>query len=225
MFRSIHLRSAFPSCLLYCVLTAACVGTPEDTSHHGLLGGGGGMPCGTPDGGGGGGGGGSDGGSGSSGDNLVLNGDFSSDLDDWTPNVHTGTGTISITTTSSTSPPATGGKVVKIVNAVSQEAYKVQIYQDDLEVSNGHCYQISFYAKAEAAKKFAVGLGKQTPDWRSYGLWVEPRLGYDWKQYLYKFTASATANDARLSLNFGTANTTILLDDIDLEEMSASPCP
>lgn len=101
----------------------------------------------------------------------------------------------------------------------------MQIYQDDLHLDNGHCYQISFFAKAEAAKKFAVGLGKQTPDWRSYGLWVEPRLTFAWKVYSYKFTANVTADDGRLSLNFGTANTTVLLDDVVLEEVSASPCP
>lgn len=206
------------ACLSFCALVMACGGTEE--LRHTLLGGG--APCGTPDGGTGS----SDGGGGgTSDDNLVLNGDFSSDLDDWTPNVHTGMGSISITTVTDISPPTTGGKVVKIVNPVSQEAYKVQIYQDDLPVEKGYCYQISFFAKAQAAKKFAVGLGKQTPDWHSYGLWVEPRLTFDWKQYTYTFTAGEKADDGRLSFNFGTANTTILLDDVVLKEISTSPCP
>jgi hypothetical protein len=152
--------------------------------------------------------------------NLVKNGNFTAALNEWIPNIHTGVGSISIET-------ITGrGNTVKVNNPTVMEHYKVQIYQDNISLTNGNCYRISFAAKGAEPKQIAVGMGKNVPDWGSYGLWQEPRLTADWKTHAFYFRANATATGTRLSFNFGAANTDIWLDNVRLEDRGKlASCP
>lgn len=146
--------------------------------------------------------------------NLVKNGNFNADLDEWIPNIHTGIGKIEVADAGGSYGPA-----VRVDNPTVMQDYLVQIYQDGIPLTARHCYRVTFSAKAGAAKQISVGMGKNTPDWRTYGLWQEPILSTAWKKYTMYFVANSTAADTRFSFNFGTANTTSWLDNVTLADL------
>ena len=150
----------------------------------------------------------------------VTDGGFDAPLGDpWTYWVDTDAGAAAAFSLD-TATSADGGSSarVDVSDAGDLTSWHVALFHDDLGVTSGQLYDLTFWAKADAPHVVDVNLQKQEADWDDYGLWGEVTLSTEWREFTMPFEASATAADGRLGFNVGTATGTVWIDAVSLVE-------
>jgi hypothetical protein len=110
-----------------------------------------------------------------------------------------------------------GSGVLRIdVTAAGADSWRVSLEQSNRRLVKGTTYELSFWARADTARRLGLEIQKGAPDWRDYGLSQDVDLGTAWKQYRVRFTATATAADARLGFFVGDQTGTVWLDGLHL---------
>lgn len=96
--------------------------------------------------------------------------------------------------------------------------YQVQFSQQNLRIENGKPYQLSFKAKADAARDIDVGVAMANDPWTGYASSIFS-LSTNWQTYTMVFTMTeATDIASTLYFNFGTSDVNWYLDDVQLSE-------
>ena len=108
------------------------------------------------------------------------------------------------------------------VDAASGIDWHVQAHLRGLTLDDGAVYTVEFSAKADQARKLAVGVGidvasRPQDPWRSFGLLETVDLGTEWQTVRLVFPAHSVAGaPARLSLNAAQSTGTIQINDLRL---------
>ncbi|MDO5519249.1 MAG: carbohydrate binding domain-containing protein [bacterium] len=104
---------------------------------------------------------------------------------------------------------------ITIANGGSQ-TYSVQLTHK-LPLTYGYTYQVSFKAKADAARTASVKLGQAGGSFAAYTDTFIPELTTDWKTYTYTFDMkSKTDKNCRLEINMGQNTSSVYLKDIQV---------
>lgn len=149
------------------------------------------------------------------GNNLIRNGGFESPWQQGWQFSNDRSGGTRATVDNASAPGAPGGASTARVSVTSAGKFNdVQFYQPDLPVEKAQTYTVRFFAKADPGRKMNVGVLKNTPDFRNYGLWTTLDLGPGWKEYVIPFEANVTAKDARLCFYFGDTVGDVWLDEV-----------
>jgi hypothetical protein len=102
---------------------------------------------------------------------------------------------------------------------------RVEFEQDNLPLTNGATYTVTFWAMADSTRPVDVRVEGPTPSYPFYGLQQSFTLGTTWAQYTTTFVASTTATTARLEFHFATTLGNVWLDKVQMYESSAVPIP
>lgn len=103
--------------------------------------------------------------------------------------------------------------------------YGDQVYQPGLVAQAGHCYTVTFAAKATSSRGLVVNFGKNAAPWNDYGLWrIEP-IGTTWAMHTlsFGFVPQGDVGDGRLSFGAGAETGTVWIDDVQF--IDAGLCP
>ena len=119
------------------------------------------------------------------------------------------------------------GKLKIHLTAIGAQSYAPQVLQEGFKLENGKTYVVSFKAKADAARKVNINIGKglnEAPWFREYAQPRQVDLTNVEQAFSYEFTVNE-ATDTNLKLVFeignitgGNAITDIYLDDISIIE-------
>jgi len=115
-----------------------------------------------------------------------------------------------------------GAYSVRIDIVATAADWQVDFHQRNRSLEKGKSYDLSFWAKADAARSIGLASQKGSADWRGYGLSRRVDIGTDWKQYRVTFEALETVNDSRIQFFTGDRSGSVWLDGVDLRE---SPAP
>jgi hypothetical protein len=105
------------------------------------------------------------------------------------------------------------------VTAASGADWHIDFHQRDVTLAEGVEYELTFWAKVDAARKITVCTYKQSPDWDNFGLYKVIDIGTDWRQYTATFIANANTSESRLQFLVGATTGTVWIDDIDLHRV------
>jgi hypothetical protein len=120
-------------------------------------------------------------------------------------------------TVENTGTAAADGSAAHVSIASAGKPYHVQFWQPGLSLLKEETYTVRFRARADAVRTIGVGVLKDTPDFRSYGLSNAFEAGVDWREYVMTFDSNVTARDARLCFYLGDRVGEVWLDDIVLQ--------
>lgn len=155
---------------------------------------------------------------GTTGPNLVLNNGFESDFTNWTALV-SATAPTSGALTVETTDVQSGSKSAKVVvNTPGPNAYSIQLYSDNFNLTSGALYKFSFWAKAATAGSSMRGVAQGA----SYYAQQDQSLGTNWVQYTFPFTP--TENAISVKFHFPNAGT-FLIDNISVAQASSTVDP
>ncbi len=146
--------------------------------------------------------------------NYVINGDFSSDDENWTLNVWDGDASGSVV----------DGEYQISIGSTGSENHQIQLVQPGLFLENGKTYQVSFDAYAEAARELEVNVEMADDPWDSY----LPELEYfdlttENQRYSFTFTMDAETDvNGRLSFNAGASTEDVYIDNVSVKEYNTS---
>ncbi|MDO5576761.1 MAG: carbohydrate binding domain-containing protein, partial [Fibrobacter sp.] len=144
--------------------------------------------------------------------NMVLNGDFSSETDNWTLNVWDG--------------EASGAVVDDEYNlsigSASEESYGIQLIQPGLFLEKGKMYLVSFDAYAKSERTLEVNVEMHDDPWTSYLTEAsEFNLTSTKKNFNFVFTMNeATDVNGRISFNAGKSISGLCIDNVKVVEKS-----
>lgn len=152
--------------------------------------------------------------------NLLLNGGFESGTTNWTFQTN-GAGTFAAIT-----PGTVGAKAGQI--SITTQGTTVQLYQQNITLTSGNNYRLSFKAKSTTGHDIQASVFKHGAPFTPYGLTNQFfNLTNAWADYSVDFLASGfagTATDARLRLwlaPYDAAGDVYQFDDVKIELLPA----
>lgn len=147
---------------------------------------------------------------------LLSNGEFDNSTTSWTlQNNSTGVGTMSVVTTAALS----GTNAMKLCPTTPGTAdWHVQL-QQVAPIVSGKSYQISFMAKADAARTMNVGIQQNSSPYRIYNN-NSPSLTTSNQTFTYSFTADTTDAGSVFKFFVGNNSTCVYLDKVSVKELN-----
>jgi len=100
------------------------------------------------------------------------------------------------------------------VTATAGVDWRVALYSNSAAVKKGKSYDISFLARANAARPLSLIIQKGSPDWRQYGETYSFNLTPRWKRYSLSFESSGTDSRARVEFMAGATTGSVWIDDV-----------
>jgi len=137
---------------------------------------------------------------------------FSGGLDGWTISLQGGAGG---------SMTATGGKLnISITNGGTQ-SWHVQVVKNNIPLTKGKMYRVSFKAQAAANRTATFYAGKASDPWNAYSGYNGISIGTTEASYTFSFTMNNPTDPAsRLVFDFGTSVSGVSISDIKVEELT-----
>jgi O-glycosyl hydrolase len=140
---------------------------------------------------------------------MVLNGDFSQEAENWTFNVWSGAGTGSVK----------NEEFCIVIENTGASSHDIQLVQRGLLVEYGKTYKIEFDAYASSGRTIEINLQKAVDPWTSY-LSQKPvfDLTTERKKFRYVFTMEQTTDtNSQISFNFGASSESVTIDNVSLK--------
>jgi arabinoxylan arabinofuranohydrolase len=146
--------------------------------------------------------------------NIVFNGDFASDADDWTFNTWSGS--------------ATGGVVngeYRIgISSVAENSHDIQLVQSGLYLENGKTYQVAFEAYAASSRSLEINVEMDESPWTSY---LPERKNFSLtttkQEFSFVFTMEhPTDANGRIGFNAGLETPAVFIDNVKVKEFSVA---
>jgi hypothetical protein len=128
------------------------------------------------------------------GPNRLLNPDFSLGAEHWTLEANTQPAAAKLELPDSVIPPeGVPGKSLRIdVTSLGSQNWNIQLNQPGLDLTDAEPYTVSFWAKADRARKIGVYTSTERGDYHNVGLNERPDLSREWRRYAFAFAASRT---------------------------------
>lgn len=160
---------------------------------------------------------------GSPGADVLQNGDFESDMDDWSFYSNS-------KCTATTVQSASSGSEVEV--AIHRVGSNIQLYQNGITLKPNTAYQLSFSAYSNVGRDLSVSLVKHSTPFTNYGLQnVQISLGKDWDSHAITFTTGnfdRQVSDGRLYFWFADriwGGERYYIDDVSLTPLVGSAAP
>ena len=153
------------------------------------------------------------------GDEMVVNGDFTSGIEGWT---------IGVTSPAAAVPYPTGaGELLLQIGNGGSQTYHVQLTQPGISLVNGLKYRFEFDAYATAARTLEPKVAMIAAPNTNYSKTSAVALTTAKKHFQFDFTMQdATDNNARVVMNCGLSDADVILDNISVKQLvpsSAAP--
>lgn len=141
--------------------------------------------------------------------NLVLNGDFGSETDEWTLNKWEGDAAGSVV----------DGEYRIVISSVAESNHGIQLVQPGLFLENGKAYKVTFDAYAASNRSLEVNVEMADDPWESYLPQLQNFDLTSTKQsFSFEFTMDQTTDlNGRLSFNVGTESPTVSIDNVSIK--------
>ena len=154
---------------------------------------------------------------GSTGGNLLVNGNFEATITDpWRLDVDDSEGNMA-TLVPDTSDKVIGSTSARIdVTAASGVDWHIALAQYSRSLEQGVLYDVSFWAKSDRPRTITLSAQKAGRDWREYGLSQQVAIDTNWKKYTVSFAATETVSDARIQFLVGETVGTVWLDEVSM---------
>lgn len=142
---------------------------------------------------------------------VVLNGDFSSETDEWTLNVWSGKASGSVV----------DGEYKIAIDSVSDVSHEIQLIQAGIYLEKGKSYKVSFDAYAESERTMEANVEMTVDPWTGYTQGVSPfQITTKKKTYSFEFDMEEpTDTNGRLSFNTGSFVSDVFIDNIKIEQL------
>ncbi len=155
--------------------------------------------------------------------NILTNGDLENGLTGWADTLwrYNGGSDVAGTLALDSSDVHGGSKALKVtVTQVNSSAnWHLRLYMPSFKATKGNTYNLSFYAKSDAASSFSIGM--DTGAAHGYAGSAGASTSTSWKQYTAKMVASSTGEDY-VAFNIYLSSTgTFHFDDFNVEEEAA----
>lgn len=147
--------------------------------------------------------------------NLVVNPEFTANLDNWEHWLADWDGTAATITHEVVE---TNGMVKVDVTNTGSEIWSVQVFQEDIPIVMGKTYQLSFRLKASVARTFGVEVADGVSGYKILPTEVA-NATTEWQEYSYVFTTHATPESGKVIFMFGLGDPAVFeLDDVKILE-------
>jgi len=81
--------------------------------------------------------------------------------------------------------------------------HDIQLNQSRLRVREGQRGAVTFQARADRARAISIGVAQASQPWKELGLYAQVDLTPDWQDFREEFTATGTADNARILFDLG----------------------
>jgi len=143
---------------------------------------------------------------------MVSNGDFENGSTNWLPYNHGNASSIW----------DFNNNVAKVsINNVGTERWHIQLIQRNIALEQDKMYNISFSARASAARKMNVSMQKQGGNYTTYYK-EELDLTTGWQTYNFTFTSATTDLAARIVFFLGLESADVYFNDISISELNCT---
>lgn len=143
--------------------------------------------------------------------NMILNGDFSKEADQWTFNTWSGKATGSVV----------NGEYRFTIDSVANNSYDIQLVQSGLYLENGNTYQVSFDAYSASDRTLEVNVEMAEDPWKSYLPQIQIfNTTTTNKNYSFKFVMNdMTDANGRLGFNAGSTVESVYIDNVSVTKV------
>jgi hypothetical protein len=149
---------------------------------------------------------------------LLKNGDFAQDFTSWTTQQFASALARFAVASDFNGSPAARTEVL----TTSSVGWHVQVYQENLSLTAGQYYRLSYWAKAGRATLMTVSLMRSYGDYATMGYSETVNLNGAWKEFHAYFKPTATDNNLRVCFNgFCQQTNTVWLADVRLTSPKA----
>ena len=146
------------------------------------------------------------------GENLVINGDFSLNDDNWSLTDYNGASSLSVVTKD--------GEYRIVINDGGSETWNVQLIQGNIPLVQGREYLFEFDGYAVENRIIDARIEKNGSPWNNYSKTAALYLTTQKKHFSYSFTMEEPSDfNARVSFNCGTSDVDVILDNIAVYEL------
>ena len=148
------------------------------------------------------------------GQNMVPNGDFSSELDNWTWEVRG---------SASAEWGITDGAFHFDITQGGEQIWEIQLRQNGFELVQGKEYLFEFDARADQSRIIEAKVAQDHDPWINYSKIGYSSLTQREKQFSYSFKMEEpTDYDSRIVFNTGTSDADVYIDNISLKLLDAT---
>jgi hypothetical protein len=143
------------------------------------------------------------------GQNLFVNGNYSSGLTGWSVDNYEG---------ASSQTSVINGQCVIVIANGGAAGWNVQMKQAGIRLEQGRQYRFRFDAKAESSRSIQAHMETDGSPWTNYGNIPATNLTANMATYTYLFTMStATVPAARVVFNVGGSSADVTIDNVIIE--------
>lgn len=152
---------------------------------------------------------------GTAGTNSIVNGGFETSIvDPWRFSKATGC-TATLTRDTTSAPVGTACARIDIA-ATTGTDWNIEFAQYNRSLVKGTTYDLTFRAKASAARPITLSAQKGSADWRNYGLSQRVQVTTQWQEFTVSFEANETVSDSRIQFFLGATTGSVWLDAVSL---------
>ena len=153
--------------------------------------------------------------------NLVVNGDFETNLGEWGSwfdNSNGYTGSFQAGTSEVYSGTASGEVIINSIGS-NADYFRVMVKNTSFSLTLGETYDVSFYLKSESSQNFYAEVHQDTSPFANY---ISETLSAStaWQLYEFTFTSPVTTSDVRFTLKFGNSVANYYFDEIVIKPQS-----
>ena len=147
--------------------------------------------------------------------NLLDNGDFNLGAASWLCTIPSGTASCSVNA---------GEYGVNIQNGGSS-AWHIQPKQEGLSLSSGQTYTFAFDARASSSRNAEIKVERAGSPWEDFSqTGAGQSLNSSMQRFSYTFSMPTSLNNARVVMNVGNSNSSVVVDNLWLVAGAVDPC-
>jgi len=146
--------------------------------------------------------------------NILVNGYFDNEMDNWNTYVHSNASATTV---------VTDGVFEMNISNGGNENWNVQLIQTDITIESSKKYTVSFDASASQNRVINVDISEDGGSFNQYGT-SQLNLTTTMQNFAFDFTmTNSTDENARFVINMGNSNHNVYLDNIRLTEYIPEP--
>ncbi|RKU32125.1 hypothetical protein C6495_11410 [Candidatus Poribacteria bacterium] len=150
-------------------------------------------------------------------DNILKNGDFDMNLEQWHPWTHE-SADARFQTEGKKAEPIAGKKVASIeIKKPGNALWHIQFYQQPFTLEKGKTYTFNLWAKSEIPRTVRMRIIHQGDPWNEYAV-KDINLSETWKEFFVTFSMPADDVNSRAGIIMGAQKGDVWLDHLRLYE-------
>lgn len=151
---------------------------------------------------------------GSTGPNLIMNGDFKEGTKSWQSEASFGA--------KATLTKVDGGGIRWTSTQSGKESYSLQFSQPGLHLEEAKAYRLSFRARSTASATLDVHAQNSAAPWAQLGMQEKMQLTHEWQDFAFEFSPHSVLPDGKNRIVFSLLNAVTGVDITDVKLVSIS---